>query len=207
MPVRFLRYITELYESFRKLPENGKFPAVFPLLLYSGDSKWIAKEEISVLIEKSIPKEYIPKFKYYPIFINRIEKKSLEKINNAVSALFYIGNSSPEELENETDILIEIIKNENLSVVKELVEWFNNYLSALSGNIETETISLKLESLMEVKTMFATKLKEHDEKLIEQGLKETAVKMLEEDAEISFVSRVTGLSVETIKKLKEGISK
>ena len=38
MPVRFLRYIMELYESFRKLPENGKFPAVFPLLLYSGDA-------------------------------------------------------------------------------------------------------------------------------------------------------------------------
>jgi len=35
---------------------------------------------------------------------------SVEKINNAVSALFYIENSSPEELEEKTDILIKIIK-------------------------------------------------------------------------------------------------
>ena len=54
--------------------------------------------------------------------------------------------------------------------------------------------------------MFATKLKEHDDKLLERGLTETAVKMLKENAEISFISRVTGLSVETVKKLKEKIN-
>ncbi len=225
MPIRFLRYIMELYESFRTVPENGMFPAVFPVLLYSGDPKWTAKEEISVLIEKSVPKEYIPKFKYYPIFINEIEKKSLEKIKNAVSALFYIENSNPEDLEKETDILIEIIKNENLSVVKELVEWFNNYLTGISGSIDKNTISFKLESIMEVKTMFATKLKEHDEKLLEQGIEqgiergiergieqgiergieETAVKMLRENAEIPFISRITGIPEVKIMELKKNL--
>ena len=215
MPVRFLRYIMELYESFRNIPKNGRFPAVFPILLYSGDAKWTAKDEISILIEKNIPREYIPRFKYYPIFENQIPKKSLIKIKNAVSAIFYIENSSPLELENEIDILMEIIKNENLSIIQELVDWFNNYLSGLKSNFDKESISIKLESLTEVKSMFATKLKEHDEKLIEQGveqgieqgIEETAVKMLEADADISFISKITGLSREKLIEMKGKIGK
>ena len=64
-----------------------------------------------------------------------------------------------------------------------------------------------------MKTMFATKLKEHDEKLleqgieqgIEQGLEETAVKMLQENAEIPFISRVTGISEDKLLELKKNL--
>ena len=84
IPIRFLRYITELYESFRGIPEGGKFPAVFPVLLYSGDAKWTAKVEISNVIKKSIPGKYIPQFRYYPILENEIPKESLEKIKNEI---------------------------------------------------------------------------------------------------------------------------
>ena len=119
------------------------------------------------------------------------------------------------ELENEIDILMEIIKNENLSIIQELVDWFNNYLSGLKSNFDKESISIKLESLTEVKSMFATKLKEHDEKLIEQGveqgieqgIEETAVKMLEADADISFISKITGLSREKLIEMKGKIGK
>ena len=117
--------------SFHGTPKGGKFPAVFPILLYSGDAHWTAKEEISSIIEKSIPDKYIPKFRYYPIFENQIPKKSLEKIKNAVSAIFYIENSSPEELEEEIDRLIDIIRDEDLAITREFAGWFNNYLSGL----------------------------------------------------------------------------
>ena len=67
----------------------------------------------------------------------------------------------------------------------------------------------------EVKAMFATKLKEHNEKILEQGIEqgieqnieETAVKMLKENAEISFVSRITGMSKERLIELKGNIGK
>ena len=39
MPIRFVRYITELYESYQGTNASGKFPAVFPILLYNGDGK------------------------------------------------------------------------------------------------------------------------------------------------------------------------
>jgi predicted transposase/invertase (TIGR01784 family) len=218
MPIRFLRYIMELYESFRNIPNEGMFPAVFPLLLYSGDAKWTAKEEINSLIEKSIPEEYIPKFRYYPIFENQIPKKSLTKIKNAVSAIFYIENSSPRELENEIDILMNIIKGENLPVIRELVNWFNNYLFHLNSNIDKESISLKLETLTEVKAMFATKLKEHDEKILEQGIEqgieqglskgaynkaiETALNLKKLGISVDIITKATGLTKTEIENLK-----
>lgn len=207
MPIRFLRYIMELYESFRNIPNEGMFPAVFPLLLYSGDAKWTAKEEINSLIEKSIPEEYIPKFRYYPIFENQIPKKSLTKIKNAVSAIFYIENSSPRELENEIDILMNIIKGENLPVIRELVNWFNNYLFHLNSNIDKESISLKLETLTEVKAMFATKLKEHDEKILEQGIEQGIEKGIEQGIEQGLSKGAYNKAIETALNLKKlGIS-
>jgi predicted transposase/invertase (TIGR01784 family) len=172
MPVRFLRYITELYESFRGIPKDGKFPAVFPVLLYSGDTKWTAQFEISNVIEKSIPDKYIPAFSYYPILENEIPKKSLEKIKNAVSAIFYIENSSPQELKDEIDRLIEIIQGEDIEIYREFARWFNNYLSGIEGIEEKDNISKRIENVMEVKAMFATRMKEHDEKLLEQGIKQ-----------------------------------
>jgi hypothetical protein len=39
------------------------------------------------------------------------------KVKNAVSAIFYIENSSPGELEAEIDRLIEIIKDEDLEII------------------------------------------------------------------------------------------
>lgn len=172
MPVRFLRYITELYASLKPFPESGRFPAVFPVLLYTGDPKWTTKTEISDIIEKSVPDKYIPKFSYYPICENEIPKSSLLKIKNAVSAIFYVENSSPEELEAEIDKLIEIINDEDLEIASLFSNWLNNYLSAIDGFSEKDFISRKVENVMEVKTMFATKMKEYEKKLLEQGIEQ-----------------------------------
>lgn len=54
MPIRFLRYILELYEDNGRNSESGLYPAIFPLLLYNGEVKWTAKRNISELIEGSI---------------------------------------------------------------------------------------------------------------------------------------------------------
>ena len=88
MPLRFLRYILELSESYGKNKRTGLYPAVFPLLIYNGEEKWIAKKNPKELFEATIPERFIPCFEYYPIIINEIDKKTLRKIHNAVSAMF-----------------------------------------------------------------------------------------------------------------------
>src|SRR5512145_2178580 len=59
MALRMLRYITELYEYLVKNLRLKKLPAVFPVMLYNGEKRWTAPEELDNLIEKTIPQIYI----------------------------------------------------------------------------------------------------------------------------------------------------
>ena len=212
MPVRFLRYITELYETFHGKTESGKLPAVFPVLLYSGNPRWTAETEIRKLIEITVPDKYIPAFSYYPILENEISKESLLKIKNAVSAIFYIENSKPEDLEPEIDKIIKIIMNEKPNVLTEFSNWLNNYLGSLSGLAEKDTISLKIENVMEVRSMLATRMKAYNKKLIEQGIKQGFEKGTEQTEKrvvlnmqshgfaAEEIAELTGLSIDEIRK-------
>jgi predicted transposase/invertase (TIGR01784 family) len=74
MSLRMLHYITELYEYLVKNHKIKTLPAVFPVMLYNGEKKWTAPEELSNLIENSIPGRYIPHFMYYKIAENEFSK-------------------------------------------------------------------------------------------------------------------------------------
>ncbi|MBN1649271.1 MAG: Rpn family recombination-promoting nuclease/putative transposase [Spirochaetales bacterium] len=204
MPVRFLRYITELYETFHGKTESGKLPAVFPVLLYSGDPKWTAATEIRSIIEKTIPDKCIPCFSYYPVLENEISKNSLLEIKNVVSAIFYVENSRPENLEPEMDRIIEIINKKQPNVLIEFVNWFNNYLSSLSGLAEKDTISLKIEDVTEVRPMLATKMQAYNKKLIKQGIEqEKRVIILNMDNQgfpVEKIAEITDITVNEVRR-------
>ncbi len=212
MAVRFGRYITELYDSYQGKTKSGKLPGVFPILLYNGDDKWTAPVEFSDCVENTIPKEYIPQFRYFPVLENEIPKTSLLKIKNALSAVFYIENSSVTEIAEELDNFFELIKREDLEIVNLLSSWFNNYLKSLykkdsknSKNISSIDIQRKFDSISEVKNMFATKTREHDkivlEQGIEQGIEGTALRMLEKGFSIQDIAEITNLTPDNIIKL------
>jgi predicted transposase/invertase (TIGR01784 family) len=211
MPLRFLRYITEFYQSFTGKTETGKLPAVLPVLLYNGDKKWTAEISIEKIIEEVIPKKYIPHFSYYPVIINEIPNATLLKIRNALSAVFYAENASTEELAMELDTLFEIIKNEEIDAISIFIRWLNNYFASLGVEriIDIEQIS----DITEVKGMLATRLKEYGRRLKEEGReegreeerersrRETALKMKEKGFSIEQIIEITGLSSEEVEKL------
>ncbi len=221
MPIRFLRYVTELYESYPGKGSSGKLTAVFPILLYNGDRKWMVSSQLSDCIEPSIPADYIPHFKYFAVLENEIPKKNLINIKNALSGIFYIENSSNKELEENLDVLINIIKDENLEVVNILSSWFNNYLSYLEG-IDRNEIQLKFSNILEVRNMFATRTLEHDkvvgqkffEKGIEKGIEKGKQEGISEEKRrlarillamnlsVSQIMEASGLSEEEIIALK-----
>ncbi|RKX73200.1 MAG: hypothetical protein DRP87_19295 [Spirochaetes bacterium] len=214
MPLRFLRYITEFYQSFHGKTESSKLPPVFPLLLYNGDRSWTVPGNIAELIETTIPEKYIPSFHYYPVIENEIPKSTLVRVKNALSAVFYAENSSPEELEREIDTFFSIIKEEELEAVQILANWLNDFLATRDSE-KRKPVMQKINSLMEVKSMFLTKLKEHDERIREEGKKQGIVKGIEENRRqtvrkmlskgypVEEICEITGLSREEVERLKE----
>ncbi|MBN2443236.1 MAG: Rpn family recombination-promoting nuclease/putative transposase [Spirochaetales bacterium] len=205
MAIRINRYLAEFYE-FLAYTVNGKeIPATFPIMLYNGEEKWTASTQIQDLIQSTIPDKYIPHFSYYKIIENEIPKEVLLRIENAVSAIFYVENSKPEELKNEFQNIIRLLEKEQPDLILLFKRWLNNLFQTSKDNWETEEFNEQIENLMEVKIMFETALKERDKKMIEQGIElerlELAKRMKDEDVDIALISKITGLSIDEIAEL------
>ena len=211
MAVRMLRYIMEFYQALITLQNPHKLPAVFPILLYNGNKKWTAKTNVNDLVENTIPGIYIPDFQYYKIVENEIPDKKLLEIKNALSAVFYIENiKEPEEIRKHFKNVIKLIEKEEFPVIKVIARWLNNYLK-----YENEHIIDELNSLEEVKTMFATALKKHDREVEKRGEKrgkklgqekaqlEIAKKLLQNNVPLDVIMNSTGLSKKRILELKK----
>lgn len=110
MPLRFLRYLCEFYESLarsHKLGRGEKLPAVFPLLLYNGSRSWTAPAAMQDLADArgKIPGRFIPHFEYCLIDENRLSTGSLVSIRNTVAALF-LAEKTPESQLSDIDLML-----------------------------------------------------------------------------------------------------
>ncbi len=206
MPLRFLRYILELSESYGKNMQSGLYPAVFPLLIYNGEQKWSAKKNPKELFETTINEKFIPDFEYYPIIINEIEKNTLRKIHNAVSAMFYIENNKSVEFTEAVDDLVMILNESNNKELKLFKTWLNSLLKDYEIQVSQEIMD-KLIIPMEVVTMFAANNEKSRAEALEQGIKkerkEIALKLLEAGTKFEFISKITGFTLKELKKLSE----
>ena len=62
MAYRMLNYVVQFWGS---LTRRDNFPAVFPVVFYNGERKWVAKTDILECVENTgIPEKYIPKMSY-----------------------------------------------------------------------------------------------------------------------------------------------
>ena len=211
MAIRINRYLAEFYEFLSHMVTGNEIPAAFPVMLYNGKEKWTACTHMQDLIRSSIPDKYIPHFCYYKIVENEIPKEILLKIKNAVSAIFYIENSRPEDLKKECHTIIKLIEKEQPGIILLFRRWLNNLFQTSKEEWEKDDFNEQIDNLMEVKVMFETALKERDKKMIEQGIEkgaskkaiETAKKMLEHGLSVQLIEECTGLSMDEIEKLRK----
>jgi len=216
MSLRMLRYITELYEDLVKNQRLKNLPAVFPVMLYNGEKRWTAPEELSILIENSVPLSYIPCFRYYKIAENEFSKEFLKNLKNAVAALFYTENCSGKELHQEIKSIVELLKSEKPAEVTLFVNWFKHMFHERKELVE------EVKGIEEVKSMLRTSIKkitqeaekEGMQKGLQKGLQkgilegkqeksvETAKALLKEKFPAKKISEITGLSMKDIEKLK-----
>ena len=108
-----------------------------------------------------IPEKYLPDFSYYKIAVNEIPKRTLVKIRNAVSAIFLVENSRPEELVGTIHSLAQLLKRETPEVIELFTDWFleSQDLAVIEEHAKT------INDLMEVTSMWSTAVKEHDSRV------------------------------------------
>jgi len=201
MSLRMLRYIAELYEHLIRNHKLSRLPAVFPVMLYNGEKRWTAPEELNILIENSIPEKYIPCFRYYKIAVNEFSKDFLIKLNNTVAALFYSENCTADEISKEINTIVNLFKTEKPGEISSFIHWFRYMFQERSDLVD------EIKQLEDVKSMLRTTVKKiAKENRLEgklEGKLEVAQNLLKEKIPVKKIAELTGLSSEEIKKLKK----
>jgi predicted transposase/invertase (TIGR01784 family) len=193
MSLRLLEYIVQFYRDLLKIEKHDQLPPIFPVVLYSGDSKWTAPIQFKdLIVSSSVPSKYLPDFQYYKIAINEISKERLFRIKNAVAAIFFIENSNPKELAKNIRHLVELIKDENLEVLQVFNDWFAQYHDL---GKKTKT-NLKIQKLTEVSGMYANALKKYEKEISAKSAISEKQNILIDQLEIKF-----GHSVSDKKKI------
>jgi predicted transposase/invertase (TIGR01784 family) len=201
MSLRMLHYIVELYEDLVKNHRLKTLPAVFPVMLYNGEKRWTAPEELSILIENTIPVQYVPVFRYYKIAENEFSKEFLKSLKNSVAALFYTERCSDEELKKEIEIILQLLKTEKPTELTLFINWFKHMFHDKKELVE------EVQGLEEVSSMLRTTVKNIEARnRLEgklEGKLETAKAMVKRKMSVKEISEITGLPVAEIEKLKQ----
>ena len=213
MPFRFLIYDSLLHidilENRDKKEKNNKLLFIFPILFYIGDSNWNFEFDLTKLIEQPFDNaiNYIAKFNIYKIMLNKKSLEDLKRIDNLLSNILATDNQEiSQESLNEIILKIKLILS-GYDKEKELImlDKINKFIKLISS----DKIDIKeaLKTLNEEDKMGGLNrlINEIEQRGVEKGKIETAIKMLELGAEILFVSKATDLSLEKVKELQKEI--
>lgn len=178
MAVRIMNYVSLLYQDLIKqdqLTANQRLPPVFPIVLYNGERRWKAAQNVKELIEPigGGLEHYCPSVSYLLLDQGAIiaESEIAEELRNLAGALFRLEHSRTEQ-----DVI---------EVITRLGQWLNTPAQASVRRAFTVWIVRVLlpdrfpdvefpvvQDLYEVQTMLAERVKEWRKRWEEEGLQQ-----------------------------------
>ena len=203
MPVRMLTYIMLFYQDWLKkqieykrrlkqkekkatldeadieaIYETIKLPAVFPILLYNGDRKWITPSELKELIGVRYEAlgKYVPNFRYYKIIENEFSPGSKKEIKSINAAMFRLEQSGVKDVSKYALRLTKILMKEaNPELQKDFKLWLNQLIRGYGIKASTANKIIKNLEVGDVTLLDAT-IKNNIEAAKEEGKNEGAAK-------------------------------
>jgi len=213
MAIRIWRYLAEFYTDWIETHQpsrHEKLPPVFPIMLYNGDSKWTAPDNIADLIENNEQLgEFALQFKYLKIVENEFSVEQLLAIGNIVSTLFLA--ETHYDFDKLLDEFIRLFKQEDRTAISLFINWFKQL--ALRGRIipsDYQACEQLYYDEQEV-SMLITALRKDRESLFQQGIQQgewnnkinTARVLLAEGLDIPMIIKATQLPLEEIERLQQ----
>lgn len=192
MAVRIMTYLGLLYQDLvhqRALPSNGKLPPVLPIVLYNGEQRWSAAQNVAELVEQ-VPgglEHYCPTLHYLLLDQGEIaeDMQLSTQARNAVAAVFRLENHrSHEEILETVTLLLEWLKApEQLQLRRHFALWLKRVLlRQWAPDNERGELDALIE-LEEVQNMLAERAKQWPERWKQEGLEEGLEKGREEGRE------------------------
>jgi predicted transposase/invertase (TIGR01784 family) len=205
MAMRMLSYEIDLYEEINRKERLKKLPVVFPIMIYNGEDKWSASDNLRDLIDNESREisEFLPGFKYFKVIINEFSKESLVKIRNILSAVFLVENMDENEFGRYSKEIVAIINEEiDEDTKKAFVNWFMRLVDSDRILKSEEIENINDEG---VKTMFTKTVERMKEKYLNEGFTkgkiETAKNLKKKGFDIKTIIDVTGLSKKEVDRI------
>ncbi len=176
MAVRMMTYMGLLYQELirgGKLTATGKLPPVLPIVLYNGNKRWHAAQDIADLIEV-VPgglAHYRPQLRYLLLDEGACDESGLLPLRNLAAALFRLEKSrQPQDMGAVIGALVDWLKApEQTGLRRAFTVWITRVL--LRGRMPGVNIP-EMNELHEVQTMLAERVIEWTEEWKEQGLQQ-----------------------------------
>ncbi|MFM9272179.1 Rpn family recombination-promoting nuclease/putative transposase [Halomonas elongata] len=223
MAVRVMAYEALLYQDLirqKAFTPAGKLPPVLPIVLYNGDQRWTAAQNVADLVEP-IPgglSHYRPSLPY--LLLDEAEicqnEDHLEETRNLVGALFQLEHG--QDLAQWEAVLKRLAEwlqaPEHASLRRAFTVWVTRVLipSRWPG-FDPDEISA-LQDLQEVHTMLAERIKEWPERFKQEGIEvgeerravQTARNLIA-DTSLSDeqIANATGLSLAHVQELRREV--
>lgn len=176
MAVRILSYLGLLYQDLIRMKQwtaDRRLPPVLPIVLYNGNKRWDAPEEIGELIVP-VPgglERYRPNLRYFLLDEGRFADSELASLQNLVAALFRMENSrTRQDVDSAIGALADWLQApEQESLRRAFVVWLKRV--HLKGRVSDKEL-INLNNLQEVKSMLAERWVEWEEQWKREGIQE-----------------------------------
>lgn len=181
MALRVMVYVGLLYQHLireQSLTAQDRLPPVFPLVLYNGDSRWTAAQELKDLI--ALPAgtplwRWQPSMRYYLVDESRYPEG---KPGSLVGILFQLENCrTREELSELIGQLAQHIQQvAPASLRRAFAIWIRRVLAPSKG---MEVSGSDVNDLAEVQVMLATRIKQWEQEILAEGIEQGVEKGIE----------------------------
>lgn len=214
MAVRIMAYEALLYQDLirQKALSNGRLPAILPIVLYNGERRWTAAQDIAELIDP-LPvglEPYRPSLRYLLLDEGALLDEARPLTRNLVATLFQLEHhQQPEQWVALLRNLATWLKApEHHSLRRAFTVWVRRVLlNNRPPDLNSHQVSA-IQDLDEVNTMMSERIKRWPDQWLQEGREEirqqTARNLIEQTTlDDDAIARVTGLDQDAIKALRQ----
>jgi predicted transposase/invertase (TIGR01784 family) len=218
MPVRIFKYIAIIWDHLRRTSKSRSIPLVYPLIIYNGDKPYKHSLNLSDLIEPEASKKIFANLFTEPfclIDLPSIEDETLRQAAQdrvkGIALLMTLKHTFDKNLQTFFDqTLVSLLKRLDKAGDTDDVADVLYYLLK-EGELDEEQFwaVFHREFSKEVEGKMTTIAQKMEQRAIEKRNIEIAEQLLSEKMGlsdndlVSLIKRVTGLSEDKIKKIKE----
>ncbi|HUW65461.1 MAG TPA: Rpn family recombination-promoting nuclease/putative transposase [Spirochaetia bacterium] len=229
MPIRLFGYMVEIWRDvLNNTPPNVikqigfRLPVIIPAVLYNGEQRWTAARNF-----KEIQSGYqyfgdhVLDFRYILFDVNRYDDKDLSEAANVISSVFFLDKKiNYDEILDRLREILKIFRKFDPDQLRLALQWAEHvFIPRLPESIKEEVGRVLREaSLQEVEnvvTNLGIALDEMKKDAKTEGVKEgedkgkkaTAKAALQEGSSVEFVVKITGLTRETVLRLKNEVER